>query len=259
MNPNIKVIAADPEGSVFSGGAGRPYLVEGVGEDFFPDAWDPELLDAVIPISDADSFHMARRVSRQEGILIGGSGGMAVAAALRVARDARPEDVVVVLNPDSGRGYLSRVFNDEWMARFGFLHETDDCVGSVLDNRSGTPELLYVNPGDTVRAAIEVMRANAVSQLPVCKNEPPFAAAEVSGAVDELELMDVIHRDPGALDAPVGLVMGPGLPTIGAGQSVHRAVEMLGSASAVLVLAGGRPRGVLTRSDILNHLGGPRG
>lgn len=259
MNPTIKVIAADPEGSVFSGGAGRPYLVEGVGEDFFPDAWDPELLDAVIPISDADSFDMARRVSRQEGILIGGSGGMAVAAALRVARDARPEDVVVVLNPDSGRGYLSRVFNDEWMARFGFIHETDDCVGSVLDNRTGTPELLYVNPGDTVRAAIEVMRANAVSQLPVCKNEPPFAAAEVSGAVDELELMDVIHRDPGALDAPVELVMGPELPTIGAGQSVHRAVEMLGSASALLVLAGGRPRGVLTRSDILNHLGGPRG
>jgi cystathionine beta-synthase len=255
MNPAVKVIAADPEGSVFSGGSGRPYLVEGVGEDFFPDAWDPDLLDEVIPISDAESFETARRVSRQEGILIGGSGGLAVAAGLRVARDAGPDDVIVVLNPDSGRGYLSRVFNDEWMATFGFLHETDDCVGNVLDRRTG-PELLYVNPGDTVRTAIEVMRSNGVSQLPVCKNEPPFAVAEVSGAVDELELMDHIYQNPDAVDAPVEEVMGRPLPTIGAGQSVHRAVEMLGTAPALLVLSGGRPRGVLTRSDILNHLGG---
>ena len=132
-------------------------------------------------------------MSEVEGILIGGSGGMAVAAAIQVAKRAGPDDIVVVLNPDSGRGYLSRVFDDEWMANFGFTSECDQCVGAVLDTRAGMAELLYVNPDQTVREAIELMRANGVSQLPVCKNTPPFAAAEVSGSVDELELMEA-HR-----------------------------------------------------------------
>src|SRR3954447_21068886 len=139
-NPSIKIIAADPEGSVFSGGSGRPYLVEGVGEDFFPAAWDTSLYDDIIPISDEESFLTARRVSREEGILIGGSGGMAVAAAIRVAKTAGVDDIVVVLNPDSGRGYLSRVFDDDWMANFGFLAECDECVGAMLGSRGNTPE-----------------------------------------------------------------------------------------------------------------------
>src|SRR3954451_23320368 len=210
-NPAVRVIAADPEGSVFSGGSGRPYLIEGVGEDFFPAAWQPELYDEVIAISDEESFLTARRLSEVEGILIGGSGGMAVAAAIRVAKRARPEDIVVVLNPDSGRGYLSRVFDDEWMANYGFTRECEQCVGAVLETRSGVPELLYVNPDQPVHAAIELMRANGVSQLPVCKNTPPFAAAEVSGAVDELELMEAIARDPSMMGTAVEKVMGPSL------------------------------------------------
>jgi cystathionine beta-synthase len=255
MNPAVKIIAADPEGSVFSGGSGRPYLVEGVGEDFFPTAWDPHLLDDVIAISDEESFLTARRVSREEGILIGGSGGMAVAAALRVARDAGPDDVVVVLNPDSGRGYLSRVFDDAWMAGYGFLRECDLCVGSVLDAKGGhLPPLLYVNPGQTAREAIDLMRANGVSQLPVCKNEPPFAAAEVAGAVDELELMDAAFRDPGVLDTPVEKVMSGKLPTIGIGQPLSLAVEMLDRSAALLVLSGGRPLTVIARTDVLTFL-----
>ena len=152
QNPAIKIIAADPEGSVFSGGSGRPYLVEGVGEDFFPAAWEPELYDDVIAISDEESFLTARRVSQVEGILIGGSGGMAVAAAIKVAKRAAPDDIVVVFNPDSGRGYLSRVFDDEWMANYGFLRECDQCVGAVLDTRNPTLDsLLYVSPNETVR------------------------------------------------------------------------------------------------------------
>src|SRR3954463_14605791 len=147
-NPAVRVIAADPEGSVFSGGSGRPYLVEGVGEDFFPASWDASLYDDIIPISDEESFLTARRVSREEGILIGGSGGMAVAAAIRVAKTAGVDDIVVVLNPDSGRGYLSRVFDDDWMANFGFTTECELCVGAVLDTRGDTPRLLYVNPDD---------------------------------------------------------------------------------------------------------------
>jgi cystathionine beta-synthase len=254
QNPAIRIVAADPEGSVFSGGSGRPYLVEGVGEDFFPAAWDPELYDEVIAISDEESFLTARRVSRTEGVLIGGSGGMAVAAAIKVAKRAGPDDIVVVLNPDSGRGYLSRVFDDGWMANYGFLRECDQCVAAVLDTRSATLDsLLYVNPGDTVRTAIEQMRANGVSQLPVCKNTPPFAAAEVAGSVDELELMEAIHRDPSVLETTVEKIMGPKLPTIGAGQKLELAIQMLETAPALLVLSGGRPLSVLTRTDILSY------
>ena len=254
MNPKIKIIAADPEGSVFSGGSGRPYLVEGVGEDFFPAAWDASLYDEIIPISDEESFLTARRVSREEGILIGGSGGMAVAAAIRVAMNAAPDDIVVVFNPDSGRGYLSRLFDDAWMANFGFIRECDQCVGAMLASRGQTPELLYVNPGQTVRQAIDLMRQHGVSQLPVCKNTPPFANAEVSGAVDELDLMDAFFRDPDVLDTPVERVMGPKLPTIGFGQKVALAVEMLDTSPALLVLSGGRPLSVITRTDVLAYL-----
>jgi cystathionine beta-synthase len=253
QNPNVRVVAADPTGSVFSGGSGRPYLVEGVGEDFFPAAWDPELYDEVIPISDEESFLTARRVSQAEGILIGGSGGLAAAAAIQVAKRADPGDIVVVLNPDSGRGYLSRVFDDEWMANYGFLRESDQCVSAVLETRGDTPQLLYVNPGQTVREAIEILRANDISQLPVCKNDPPFAAAEVAGAVDELELMNAIADDPTVLETPVEEVMGPRLPTIGAGQKITRAIELLDRNPALLVLAGGRPLSVLSRTDVLTY------
>lgn len=253
QNPNVRIVAADPDASVFSGGSGRPYLVEGVGEDFYPAAWDPDLYDEVIPVSDEEAFLMAREVSRTEGILIGGSGGLAVAAAIKVAKNAAPNDIVVVLNPDSGRGYLSRVFDDDWMANFGFLRECDQCVGAVLDTRGDTPSLLYVNPSSTVRHAIDVMRANGVSQLPVCKNTPPFAAAEVSGSVDELELMEAIYADPSVMNTEVEKVMGPKLPTIGVGQKVSKAVEMLDRAPALLVLSGGRPLSVLTRTDLLQY------
>ena len=253
QNPGIRVIAADPDASVFSGGSGRPYLVEGVGEDFFPAAWSPELYDEVIPITDERSFLTARQVSKEEGILIGGSGGMAVAAAIDVAKRAAPDDIIVVLNPDSGRGYLSKVFDDAWMANFGFLRECDQCVAGVLDARGEGPALLYVNPTQPVRDAIELMRANGISQLPVCKNTPPFAAAEVAGAVDELELMERVYRDPSVMDMAVEHVMGPKLPTIGVGQKVALAVEMLDRSPALLVLAGGRPLSVLTRTDLLSY------
>jgi cystathionine beta-synthase len=253
-NPDVQIVAADPEGSVFSGGTGRPYLVEGVGEDFFPAAWQPDLYDEVIAVSDADSFAMARHVSRTEGILIGGSGGLAVAAAIQVAKRAAPDDIVVVLNPDSGRGYLSRIFNDDWMANFGFLTECDQCVGAVLDTRGDTLDrLLYVNPSETVRKAIERMREHGISQLPVCKNTPPFAAAEVAGSVDELELMERIADDPAAMELPVDEVMSPPLPTIGIGQKIEHALDLLHSAPALLVLSGGRPLSVLSRTDILAY------
>ena len=260
VNPAIKVIAADPDASVFSGGAGRPYLTEGVGEDFYPAAWDPDLYDEVIACSDEESYLMARRVAREEAILLGSSGGLVVAAALKLAPRLSADDLVIVLVPDSGRGYLSRVYDDEWMAGYGFVRECDQCVAAILDAPRGTlPPLLYVNPTETVRAAIELMRAHGVSQLPVCKNTPPFAAAEVAGAIDELEVMDAVYRDPALLDARVEEVMGAPFPTIGVGQPLSRAVADLQHTPALLVLSGGRPVAVLTRTDVLSYLQGATG
>jgi len=253
-NPGVKVIAADPEASVFSGGSGRPYLVEGVGEDFFPAAWDPSLYDDVVAVNDAEAFRVAREVSRVEGILLGGSGGLAVAGALRVAEHASADDFVVVLNPDSGRGYLSRVFDDRWMSSLGFLDADGPSVGDVLSARAASrPELIYVSPTDSVRIALKLMREHAVSQVLVCKNHPPFALAEVTGSLDELGLTEVIAADPAVLDAHAAAVCRPPLPFVGVGEPVAKLSSLFESSQAVVVLSGGRPCGVLSRGDLLAY------
>jgi cystathionine beta-synthase len=255
QSPAVQIVGADPAGSVYSGGSGRPYLVEGIGEDFWPTTYDPSLVDRVVAISDEDSFLMARRVTCDEGLLIGGSGGTAVAAALEVGRELGSDDLVVVLIPDSGRGYLSRVFDQEWMAGFGFLRGGEHTVADIIEGRRGDiPPLVYVNPDETVHRAVNVMRGYGVSQVPVAKGTMPLAAAEILGAVDELNLMDLAFRDPSVMDQQVEKVMGPRLPTIGIGQPLALAVELLDSAAALVVLAGGRPHVVLSRSDVLNHL-----
>lgn len=254
-NPAVQIIGADPAGSVYSGGSGRPYLVEGIGEDFWPSTYDPTLVDRVVPVSDEDSFLMARRVTAEEGILIGGSGGTAVAAALEVGAGLGPDHLVVVLIPDSGRGYLSKVFDDSWMAGYGFAQSEGRTVADVIRARGGdVPPLVYVHPEETVRRAVNLMRGHGVSQLPVAKGEQPLAAAEVLGAVDELALMDLAMRDGGVLDEPVEKVMGARLPTIGIGQPLELAVELLERAPAIVVLAGGRPLVVLARTDVLRYL-----
>ncbi len=258
QNPGVRIIAADPEGSVYSGGSGRPYLVEGIGEDFWPPNYDKSIVDEVIAVSDRDSFLMARRVARQEGLLIGGSCGTAVAAALRVAERLTADDLVVVLIPDSGRGYLSKVFNDEWLARYGFLESEGITVADVLASRAAgenaLPSLVYVRPDTPVREAVRLMHEHGLSQLPVARGELPLAAAEVQGAVDELRLMERAFSDASVVGRPVSQVMGPALPTVGSGQPIALAVELLDSAPALLVLDGGRPCSVLSRSDILSFL-----
>ncbi len=253
--PHVQIIGADPAGSVYSGGSGRPYLVEGIGEDFWPSTYDPSLVDRVVAITDEDSFLMARRVTAEEGIFIGGSGGTAVAAALEAGRDLGPDGLVVVLIPDSGRGYLSRVFDDDWMAGLGFIRSPGRVVADAIAFRGGeVPLLVYVHPEDTVRRAVNLMRGHGVSQLPVAKGELPLAAAEVLGGVDELALMDLAARDAGVWDTPVEKVMGPRLPTIGVGQPLELALELLDSCPAIVVLAGGRPHVVLSRTDVLRFL-----
>ena len=263
QNPDIQIIAADPEGSVYSGGSGRPYLVEGIGEDFWPDTYDPDVIDRTIAVTDQDSFLMARRVTMEEGqLLIGGSCGTAVAAALEVARDCSRDDLVVVLVPDSGRLYLSKVFNDEWLAGYGLLTTSEGPVVAdvVAARQSSVPDLVYVQPEDTVRHAASVMDEYGVSQLPVAKGEMPLAAAEVMGSVSELRLMDLAFDAESVLDKSVEDIMGPPLTTIGSGQPLALAVEMLDTTAALLVLDGGRPRAVISRTDLLSFLskGQPR-
>ncbi|MBO0728981.1 MAG: cystathionine beta-synthase [Acidimicrobiaceae bacterium] len=258
-NPAIQVIGADPEGSVYSGGGGRPYLVEGIGEDFWPETYDPSVADRVVSVSDRDSFLTARRVSREEGILVGGSCGTAVWAALEVARDLGPEAVVVVLLPDSGRGYLSKVYDDGWMADHGFLRAGGDTIEAVLAHKGATlPPLVHVHPGETVRDAIAVMREYQVSQLPVIKAEPPLALAEVVGTVSDRDLLERALSDPSVIDAPVSTVMAPPLPMMGNGEPVDVAAVRLAEGGAVLVLDGGHPTGIVTRSDLLGYVAGNR-
>ena len=255
QNREVQIIGADPEGSVYSGGGGRPYLVEGVGEDFWPKTYDPSVVDRIIAVSDRDSFLTARRVTREEGILIGGSAGLAVKAALVAGAELGPEQVVVVLIPDSGRGYLSKIYNDNWMADFGFLRVGGESVADVL-GRKGTdiPALVHIHPDELVRDAIRLMREYKVSQIPVVKAEPPLAFAEVVGAVRERDLLDRAFRDATILDRPVAEAMGPPLPTVGSGEPVDQAVEAFERGPAVLVVDAGHPVGILTRSDVLDFL-----
>jgi cystathionine beta-synthase len=254
----VRVVGADPEGSVYSGGTGRPYLVEGVGEDFWPLTYDRSICDEIVEVSDKDSFDITRRLAREEGLLVGGSCGMAVVAALEVARRGTAEDVVVVLLPDGGRGYLSKIFNDTWMARYGFLRAgtAEASVADVLTRKTGTmPTLVHIHPTETVRDAIDYMREYGVSQLPVLKAEPPVVTGEIAGSIAERDLLDALFTGHAHLHDMVERHMGPPLPMVGGGQPVSEAVALLEKADAAIVLIDGKPAGVLTRQDLLAHLG----
>jgi cystathionine beta-synthase len=253
----VRVIGADPEGSVYSGGSGRPYLVEGVGEDIWPETYDKSICDEIIAVSDAESFLMTRRLAREEALLVGGSCGMAVVAALRVARRAGPEDVIVVLLPDGGRGYLGKIFNDEWMADYGFLtsETAEPRVADVVERKPGLlPPFVHVHPADDVRTAIESLREYDVSQLPVLSTEPPVMAAEVVGSIVERDLLDALVTGRARPEDTVSGLMSPPLPTVGSGEPISAAVAALGTAGAALVLVDGKPAGMITRQDLLTFL-----
>ena len=264
QNPSVQVVGADPSGSVYSGGSGRPYLVEGVGEDFWPETYDRTIADRVIEVSDADSFAMTRRLARTEALLVGGSSGMAAEAAKVLAHElaGTPEGkdaVIVVLLPDSGRGYLTKVFNDDWLAQYGFpvdgAERAGQTVGEILRGKSGQlPDLVHTHPAETIAEAVHILEEYDVSQMPVVRAEPPIVAAEVAGSVSDRVLLDKLFTGQALLTDPVEQHMSPPMPTIGSSESATDAVKLLEQADAVLVQEDGKPVGVLTRQDLLGFL-----
>jgi cystathionine beta-synthase len=257
----VKVIGADPEGSVYSGGSGRPYLVEGVGEDFWPSAYDREVADEIVPVSDKDSFQMTRRLAKEEGLLVGGSCGMAVVAALKVAQRLGPDDVVVVLLPDSGRGYLSKIFNDDWMQDYGFLDEggPEAVAADVLARKdalehAGIPQFVHMHPSESVGEAVQILREYGVSQLPVVSpgaGHPDVMAGEVIGSIVERDLLDGLFAKRFVLTDPIEGHMSEALPVVGSGESITRLMAVLERADAAVVLVDGKPQGIITRQDLL--------
>jgi cystathionine beta-synthase len=217
--------------------------------------------DEIIAVSDADSFEMTRRLAREEALLVGGSCGMAAVAALRVAEREGPDAVVVVLLPDGGRGYLSKVFNDNWMSSYGFLRSRLDgsmdefTVGDILRSKSGAlPDLVHTHPSDTVRDAINILREYGVSQMPVVGAEPPVMAGEVAGSVSERELLSAVFEGRAKLADAVADHMGAPLPLIGSGELLSTAAKTLRDYDALMVVEDGKPIGVLTRHDLLGSL-----
>jgi cystathionine beta-synthase len=263
-NPAIEVIGADPEGSVLSGDTARPYLTEGVGEDFFPGTYDPSVVDRWVRVSDRDAFAMARRVTREEGILAGGSCGTAMVAALDVVRELAgapggSDAVVVVLLPDSGRSYLSKVYNDEWMRANGLL-ATAGAVARVEDllhdrhHNGPLPPLVLARTTQSVGDAISLLQEYGISQLPVSERPDGDAIEGFVGSITEKGLLDRAFRDPTIVERTVGEVMDPPLPFIEVAASLDRAFALLSGAPAVIATRADRPIGVVTKLDVLEYL-----
>jgi cystathionine beta-synthase len=275
QNPDVLVVGADPEGSIYSSETVHSYLTEGVGEDFWPDTFDPSVVDRYVTVSDRDAFLAARRLTREEGILVGGSCGTAAHAALEVAKDLPADAVVVVLLPDSGRSYLSKIYNDDWMRDHGFLRPGASApLSDVLAHKAGAtdlPTIVHVHPDESVRAAIATLSSYGVSQMPVVRlpddggthlatHEAFTDRADLIGSIRERGLLDRAFHDPDALDRTVADVMEQPLPVMDARDSVDSAMgQLTGQASALLVCEGPRPVGVLTRADVLAFMTSAKG
>jgi cystathionine beta-synthase len=259
QNPDIEIIGADPVGSIYSGGEEgvKPYLVEGVGEDFWPDTYDPSIVDRYITVSDRDSFLWTRRLAETEGILAGGSCGLALYAAYQVAREVDdPGAMVAVILPDGGRSYLSKVFNDAWMRQYGFLpRDAELTVGDVLRRKHAEeeiPPLLTVEAHAKVRDALSLLHEHRVSQLPVVSTHDPLT---VVGSVSERGLLRHMMDDMSLLGADIIEVMEPPFPAVAAEDSVREAFELLTDRrEALLVNMDGRAAGIVTRADLLESL-----
>jgi cystathionine beta-synthase len=266
-NPAIRVVGADPEGSVLSGDTARPYLTEGVGEDFFPGTYDPATVDRWVRVSDRDAFAMARRITREEGILAGESCGTALVAALDEGRRLLDEDpaaareaVFVVILPDGGRNYLSKLYNDEWMRANGLL-ATTGAVVRVADllaarhHAAVLPDLVLARTTQRVGSAIDLLQEYGISQMPVSEDADGDAIAGIVGSISEKGLLDRAFRDPSVVERTVGEIMDPPLPLVDASATLDEAFALLsGGAAAVVAVRAERPAGVVTKLDVLDYL-----
>jgi cystathionine beta-synthase len=260
-NPDVTIVGADPEGSLYTSSEARPYLIEGIGEDFIPDAFDPGIVDRWVTVSDRDSFLTARRITREEGLLVGGSCGTALWAALVVGRDLGGDAVVVVILPDSGRSYLSKLYNESWMLEHGFIDRpgTRARIGEVLLEKRrvepAIPDLVAVPSHEKVGRAIDILQAYGISQVPVAKSDAPDDVAQIVGSINERSLLDRVFRDRDTIERDVIEVMDPPLPVVQSSSGVEEMfADLSRGAEAIVVVDGPRPTGVLTRANLLEFL-----
>ncbi|MBA2370864.1 MAG: cystathionine beta-synthase [Chloroflexi bacterium] len=255
--PAVVIVGADPEGSIFTGGI-HPYKTEGIGEDFYPGTFDAALVDRWVRVSDRNSFLTARRLVREEAILAGGSAGTAMFAALEVARELDERALVVVLLPDSGRSYLSKIYNDEWMRQNGFLDRFPLLarVSDVMkDRETGTPELIVVSKSESIRNAIDTMQKYGISQIPVVANGTARSISDIVGSVQEKTMLDRVFREPALVEERVERLMEAPFPVVQADDDIERLYsELSGGAAALVAAREDRPVSVITKADLLEFV-----